>query len=227
MNDAPSAIDPLVAEGPRTPVETLRPMESLQRLLLLDEPGPMMVDLATSDIRRYESGPPVSVPMVSDTFDLGAVRRLQVQLIADPRPSSTSDTLFALNIVSARCLVDVRVSATNQLELIPTGSCDVPAVSVPAGASPAFVIVIETAQGQVTVSARNAETLDFTSLVLDVADLSEAVLTVGGPSVSTKGRRHTIPVHIDIAHHGEPVDQLRRAARGVRRVAGSIRDKVG
>lgn len=229
MNDAPSAIDPLVAEGPRAPVETLRPGISLERLLFLDEPGPMMADLATGDIRRYESGPPVSVPMVSDSFDLARIKRLQVQIIRDPRPSSTSHTLLSLDIVSADCAVQVRISATNRLELVTTGSCDVPVVSVPAGASPAFVIVVETAGAQVTVSARNAETLDFSSLVVEPADLGNAVLTVGGPPATADGvlgRRRTVPVLVELAHHGEPVDQLRRAVRGARRAAGSIRSRV-
>lgn len=228
MIDSPTSIDPLVAEGPRTPLETLRPAVSLQRVLILDEPGPLMADLATGDIRRYESGPPVSVPMVSDVFDLGRVRRLQVQLIRDPRPSAVSQTLISLDIESSGSSAEVRITADNTLLLLPTGGFGSTPIVGPAGESPAFVIVVEQTNGLVTLSARNAETSDQISLECEPGDLS-SVMTIGGPSTRASGefgRRRSIPVHIEMQHHGEPVDQLHRVVRGARRVAGSIRDKA-
>ncbi len=228
MIDSPTSIDPLVAEGPRAPLETLRPAVSLQRVLILDEPGPMMADLATGDIRRYESGPPVSVPMVSDVFDLGRVRRLQVQLIRDPRPSAVSQTLLSLDIESSESSAEVRLTADNTLMLLPTGGFGSTPIVRPAGESPAFVIVIEQSSGLVTLSARNAETLDQISLESEPGDLY-SVMTIGGSSTRTTGeygRRRSIPVHVEMQHHGEPVDQRHRAVRGARRVAGSIRNKA-
>ena len=228
MIDSPTSIDPLVAEGPRTPLETLRPAVSLQRVLILDEPGPLMADLATGDIRRYESGPPVSVPMVSDVFDLGRVRRLQVQLIRDPRPSAVSQTLMSLDIESSGSSAEVRITADNTLLLLPTGGFGSTPIVGPAGESPAFVIVVEQTNGLVTLSARNAETPDQISLECEPGDLS-SVMTIGGPSTRASGefgRRRSIPVHIEMQQHGEPVDQLHRVVRGARRVAGSIRDKA-
>jgi hypothetical protein len=188
-----------------------------------------MADLATGDIRRYESGPPVSVPMVSDTFDLGRVRRVQVQIGRDLRPSPVSQTLLSLDVVSASCVVDVRITAQSQLEIVASNGT-VPRATRPAGSSPAFVIVLEHANGSVSVAARNAETLDAISMTLDPADLSAAVVTVGGPSVRTTGRygrRRSIPVLIDLEHHLEPADQLRRAARKARAVAGAVRRRIG
>jgi hypothetical protein len=226
--DSPTSIDPLVAEGPRTPLETLRPAVSLQRVLILDEPGPLMADLATGDIRRYESGPPVSVPMVSEVFDLGRVRRLQVQLIRDPRPSAVSQTLISLDIESSGSSAEVRITADNTLLLLPTGGFGSTLIVGPAGESPAFVIVVEQTNGLVTLSARNAETPDQISLECEPGDLS-SVMTIGGPSTRASGefgRRRSIPVHIEMQQHGEPVDQLHRVVRGARRVAGSIRDKA-
>jgi hypothetical protein len=228
VNDAPSAIDPLVAEGPRSAVETLRPALNLQRVLFLGERGPLMADLATGDIRRYESGPPVSVPMVSDTFDLTRVRRMQVQVTRDLRPSSVSQTLLSLDIASAPCVVDVRITVDNVLEVVASNGASARATTH-AGSSPAFVIVLEHADGNVSVAARNAETLEPISVKLDLADLTAATVTVCGPSVRTGryGRRRTIPVLIELEHHLEPLDQLRQAARRARTVAGDVRRRIG
>jgi hypothetical protein len=230
VNDAPSAIDPLVAEGPRVPVETLRPGLNLQRVLLLGEPGPMMADLATGDIRRYESGPPVSVPMVSDTFDLGKLHRMQVQVIRDPRPSPLGQSLLSLDIASAGCIVDVRISADNVLEVATSGEGAAAPARTKSGTSPAFVIVVEQADGKVEVAARNAETLESISSTVELADLTSASVTVCGPSVRATGcygRRRSIPVHIDLQHHVEPADQLRQAARKARTIAGAVRRRIG
>ena len=229
MIDSPSAIDPLVAEGPRAAVDTLRPGLNFQRILFLDQPGPLMADLATGDIRRYESGPPVSLPMISDSFDLARLRRMQVQIGRDLRPSSVSQTLLSLDVESAACVVDVRISSENLLEIVASHG-GVPPSAVHAGSSPAFVIVVEQASGEVEVSARNAETLDSISLSLSVADRSAAMVTVGGPSMRTTGqygRRRSAPVLIDLEHHLEPVDRLRHVGRRARSVAGAARRRIG
>jgi hypothetical protein len=230
VNEAPTAIDPLVAEGPRGPVETLRPGLNLQRVLLLDEPGPMMADLATGDIRRYESGPPVSVPMVSDTFDLGKLRRMQVQVTRDPRPSSVGQILLSLDVASARCIVDVRISADDVLEVVPSGEGAAAPARTKSGTSPAFVIVVKQADGRVEVAVRNAETLESISSTVELADLTSASVTVCGPNVHATGRygrRRSVAVHIDLQHHVEPTDQLRQAARRARTIAGAVRRRIG
>lgn len=229
MTDGPTAIDPLVAEGPRAPVESLRPGLSLQRVLLFDPDGPMMADLATGDIRRYESGPPVSVPMVSDRFDLGSVGRLQLQLTRDPRPTSTAQTLVGLDVRSANSAVDVRILPTNLLEIVGSGRASDVSITASAGMSPAYVIVIEHDGDKVTVAVRNAETLDFTSVVVDVSDATDSVLSIGGPSDRSggaPGRRRSVPVLIDVQKAPTPVDQLARVARGARRLAGVVRNRV-
>lgn len=230
MNDTPSAIDPLVAEGPRVPAETLRPGLNLQRVLLLAEPGPMMADLATGDIRRYESGPPVSVPMMSDTFDLGKLRRMQVQVTRDPRPSSVGQSLLSLDISSAHCIIDVRISSDDVLEVAASGEGAAAPATTQSGSSPAFVIVVVQAGGKVEVTARNAETLESISSTVELADLTSARVTICGPSTRATGRygrRRSIPVHIDLQHHLEPVDQLRQAARRARTIAGAVRRRIG
>lgn len=228
MNDAPSAIDPLVAEGPLAPVETLRPAPSLQRVLLLDDPGPAMVDLESGDIRRYESGPPVSVPMVSNVFDLSRVRRLQLQILQDPRPSSVSQTLASLDVRSAGLIVDVRATPAGLLEVTSSGSLE-QSTAGPLGSSPALVVVIEFDRTSVRVSARNADTLTSIRLDLEVGDGTAAALTVGGQSTrvtDTIGRRRTIPVLIELEHHSEPIDRVSRVLGRVRHVAGVMRDKA-
>ena len=229
MIDGPTAIDPLVAEGPPLPVETLRPGLSLQRVLLLDESGLLMADLATGDIRRYESGPPVSVPMVSDRFDLGSAGRIQIQITRDPRPTSVAQPLFGIDIHSARSAVDVRILPSNSLEIAGSGRALPASVTAPAGGSPAFVIVVEYANEQMTVSVRNAETLDFTSLTIDVADPSDSVVSIGGPSDrsgSTVGRRRSVPVLIDVQKQSTPADHVTRVVSGVRRLVGAARQRV-
>ncbi len=229
MTDGPTAIDPLVAEGPRAPVEALRPGLSLQRVVLFGEDGPLMADLATGDIRRYESGPPVSVPMVSDRFDLGAVGRLQIQITQDPRPSSTAQTLLGLDVQSAGAAVDVRILPSNLLEIVGSGLASNATITTPAGVSPAYVIVIEHNGDHITVSVRNAETLEFTSLVIDAADTSDSVVSIGGPSERSgfsAGRRRSVPVLIDVQKPPTPVDQLARATRLARRLAGTVRNRV-
>ena len=229
MKNGPTAIDPLVAEGPSAPVETLRPGLSLQRVVLFEEDGPFMADLATGDIRRYESGPPVSVPMVSDRFDLRSVGRLQIQLTRDPRPTSLAQTLIGIDIGSAESSVDVRILPSNFLEIVGSGLASSESVSTAAGSSPAFVVVIQLDDEKLTVSARNAETLDFTSLSIEVASGANSVLSIGGPSHRSglpAGRRRSVPVQIDVQRPPTPVDQLARAARGARRLAGAVRNRV-
>lgn len=229
MIDGPSEIDPLVAEGPRAPVETLRPGLSLERVLLLDEGRPLMADLATGDIRPYESGPPVSVPMWSDHFDLSTIGRLQVQVTRDPRPASVSQTLLAVDVSSAQSAVDVRLTPSNVLEICGSGKAQDHRLELPAGGSPAFVIAVDSADETVTVSVRNAETLDFTSVSFDAADTSRTVVTVGGPSQrsgSASGRRRSVPVLIEIHPARVPVDHFRRALRGARRIGGALRQRV-
>lgn len=226
MTDGPSAIDPLVAEGPLAPVESLRPAPSLQRVLILDSPTPQMVDLAAGNVRPYENGPPVSVPMTSTRFDFAALTRLQVQVLRDPRPTSLDTTLLSLQLADAGVVVDVRETPDGTLRIdAPSGSA-----SGPIGASPAVVVVVTRIATEQThrlsVTARNAETMTHVEHELAVATTTNAMVTIGGPTsdiTGQHGRRRTIPVHLETSVPVEPVDQMRRAVRGAKRVAGSIR----
>lgn len=230
MIDPPATIDPLVAEGPRQAVDTLRPGLNLQRVLLLDEPGLLMADLATGDIRPYENGPPVAIPMVSDHFDLGAIRRLQFQVNRDPRPSSTSQTLFGLELVPRRSAVDISITPDNRLEIRGSGRASAISSSGPAGVSPAFVIVVEPGDEQLAVSVRNAETLTPIVAQFDSPPGYEGRVVVGGPSELSErplGRRRSTPVLVEVQRRVDPVDRIRRVASEMRRVAGAARRRIG
>ena len=198
-------------------------------MLLLDESGLLMADLATGDIRRYESGPPVSVPMVSDRFDLGSAGRIQIQITRDPRPTSTAQPLIGIDINSAGTAVDVRILPSNLIEIVGSGRASPASVTAPAGGSPAFVMVVEYTNEQMTVSVRNADTLDSTSLIIDVADPSNSVVTIGGPSDrsgSAMGRRRSVPVLIDVQKPPTTVDQVTRLVSGIRRLVSAARQRV-
>lgn len=231
MTDGASAIDPLVAAGPLVPVGPLRPAPSLQRIVVLGGAIPKMIDLSGGNIRPYENGPPVSVPMTSTRFDLASLDRLQVQLLRDPRPSSVDSTLFSLHLADADRFVDVRETPDGSLVL--DDDRTTPTTS-PIGESPAVVIVVSSASTETShhlvVSARNAETMQATQIELDVATLTNTTVTIGGPTAErtgTIGRRRTIPVQIDTALPPQPIDQVRRAVRGAKRVAGSMRGRIG
>ena len=226
MIDGTSSINPLVAEGPRLPVETLRPAPSLQRVLLLDQSQPRMADLASGDIRAWENGPPVSVPMVSAAFALDAFKRLQVQVLRDPRPTSVESVLFSLRCGST--VLDVVETTTS--ELLIRGS-DGTTAHGPIGDSAAIVVVLrpEIEERRVAVLARNAETLNGIDATVAMVSWEPATLTVGGPTIDKTGghgRRRLIPVHLDVEPVLLPADQVRRAVSGARRVAGAVRDRV-
>ncbi len=230
MIDGPSAIDPLVAAGPLAPVESLRPAPSLQRLVILDTPTPQMVDLEQGNVRPYENGPPVSIPIASTRFNLATLSRLQVQVLRDPRPSSVDSTLFSLHLAEAGQRVDIR--ETPQGKLVVDDGQREPVIG-PIGASLAIVVVAEISKvddsHRLVISARNAETMDSLSHELQPSSLSRALVTIGGPTTEVtgaRGRRRTIPVLIDTARAPEAADQVRRAVRGAKRVAGSIRNRV-
>lgn len=190
-----------------------------------------MVDLAEGNVRPYENGPPVSVPMTTTGFDLGALKRLQIQVLRDPRPSSVNSTLLSLHLGDANRVIDVYETPDGQL-VIDVGEPD--PITTPIGNSPAVVVVLEASSAgdtsQLMVSARNAETMNASGTDLNVRALTNAMITIGGPTTSVTGqygRRRTIPVHIHAALAPEPVDQVRRVVRGAKRVAGTMRGKVG
>lgn len=226
MIDGPSPIEPLLVEGPRVPMETLRPLVSFQRVLLLNGGPPSMVDLATGDIRRWENGPAVQVPCVSSPFELAAYARIQTQVLRDPRPSPVDLVLLSLAI--GDLVVDVVETTARELEIRSGGPSRVMASS-PIGGSSAIVIVIEPAMSQdvseVKVSARNAETVEAIDTTVSISG-SVATLTIGGPSTAVTGRygrRRLIPASVDVALRAEPIDQFRRVARKARSVAGNLR----
>jgi len=229
VTDGPSAIDPLVAEGPRAPVDSLRPAVSQQRRLLFDGPTLMMVDLAAGNVRPYENGPPVSVPMSSAPFDLAMYDRLQVQLLRGPRPTSTSMTHLSLRLGRAERAIDVSETPDGELVVAHGDVTERGAI----GQSPAIVVVIEHTKSEggheVAVSARNAETMDGPRLLVAAVLVDIASLTIGGPAfdvTGNRGIRRTTPVQIEVTAHREPVDQVRRVVGAARRAAGSLRDRT-
>jgi len=227
--DRPGSIDPLVAEGPRSPVNSLRPGVSQQRTLMLDGPTPMMLDLAEGNIRPYENGRPVSVPMSSTPFDLSIFDRIQVQLMRGPSPTSKATTHFSVQIGQGDRVIEVRETRDGLLEI----TDDRTSASGAIGTSPALVVLIETrTPGQdpeVVVSARNAETLDGPSLAVTVPSVDDARFTVGGSTyerTGSRGLRRSMLVQIDVVPHREPVDQVRRVVGAAKRAAGSLRDRT-
>lgn len=226
MIDGPSPIEPLLVEGPRVPTETLRPLVSFQRILLLNGGPPSMVDLATGDIRRWENGPAVQVPCMSSPFELAAYTRIQTQVLRDPRPSPVD--LVVCSLAIGDLVVDVVETTSRQLE-IRAGDPATVMASSPIGASSAIVIVIEPAMSQgvpeVRVSARNAETVEAIDTTVSSPGLL-ATLTIGGPSTTVTGRygrRRLIPASVDVVLPAEPIDQFRRVARKARSVVGNLR----
>ncbi len=226
MIDGPSPIDPLLVEGPRVPMETLRPLVSFQRILLLNGGPPSMVDLATGDVRRWENGPAVQVPCVSSPFELSAYARIQTQVLRDPRPSPVDLVLCSLSV--GDLVVDVVETTARQLE-IRAGDPATVVASSPIGGSSAIVIVIEpvVSQGvsEVKVSARNAETVEAVDTTVSSPG-PVATLTIGGPSTAITGRygrRRLIPASVDVAVRAEPIDQFRRVARKARSVVENLR----
>ena len=146
------------------------------------------------------------------------------------RTRSVGQTLLSLDILSAGCIVDVRISADDLLEIAATGEGISELEKQPAGSSPAFVIVVEQIDGIVEVAARNAENLQPISSAVELSDLTRASLTVGGPSVQATamfGRRRATPVLISLERELEPVDQLRQVARRARAIAGAARRRIG
>jgi hypothetical protein len=213
-------------------METLRPAANLQRVLLLHRPGPQMADLDSGDVRRFENGAPISVPMVSTRFDLGAIGRLQIQVLRDPRPTSTSTTLVSIHLEAAKITIDVAESPSGQLLISSSGGREPRRVSGPIGRSPAIVVVIEPDEqdAAVSVTARNAETMESLEMRTSVSSFAETLVTVGGPTTEaagTFGRRRLIPVHIELTAPVGPVDQLQRGLRLARRIASSARNRAG
>lgn len=226
MIDPPSSIDPLVAEGPRVPVATLRPQVIEQRVLLLDPPTPMMVDLAAGNIRLWESGPPVSLPCISRPFDVHGFARLQIQVLRDPRPTSVDTVLFSLDLGSS--VVDVLERRDGRLVITATDGTE---ADGPIGASMAIVLLVEsgTDRNELVLSVRNADSVSGPSVRIR-SSTATAVLTIGGPSrpqTNGYGRRRLSPVHIDARGHVTPVDAMERIVGIGRRVAHSLKRRVG
>lgn len=234
MTDGPSAIDPLVAEGPLLPMETLRPLVSLQRMVLLDQPGPMMADLATGDVRRYENGPPVSVPMISNVVDFADIDRLQVQVLRDPRPTSVEMVLCSLWLADAEVAIEVCESPGRRLVVRTIDGDRVNEVTTVVGASMAIVVVFERTEAdgrhRIGVQARNAEAMHWIDSSVELSRTTGATLTVGGPTTARTGlygRSRMIPVQLEVAPHREPIDQVHRVVRGAKRAVGALRSRVG
>jgi len=222
MTDNPGWLDPSLAAGPRRPQEVLRPLINEQRILLLDGPFPEMIDLATGDIRRWENGPPLALPCVSAPFALGQYRRIMVQVLRDPRPASTDLVLVSLAVADRS--VDVVERQGGVLSITQDGV----SVDGPIGGSAAIVTEFGIGEdGTVDVSVRNAESTDGHNATARFG-AGRATLTLGGPSThltGVVGRRRPSSLHIEASRRPEPVDQIARAARLVRRAARTIQGR--
>lgn len=222
MTDGPSAIDSLAEQGPSIPMETLRPAVSEQRVLILDGAEPMMIDLAQGSVRRWENGPPISVPCLTTPFDIAKYKRVQIQVLRDPRPSSVDATLLALDAGSIA--VDVVQGTGDELRIDSMSR----SVRTSIGGSPAIVISLEPQVRDTSIDVicrvRNAESMEWHSLEVSLTS-PQVSLTIGGASTTrgVRSRRRLIPVHVDVLLHEEPVDQLQRLGRAARRVAGNLR----
>jgi len=188
-----------------------------------------MVDLSDGNVRPFENGPPVSIPMTSTRFDFSSLDRLQVQVLRDLRPTSIDSTLFSLHLGDADRVVDV-IETPDGKFLLRQGSA--PAMATSIGESSAIVVVIERTSAddehRFTISARNAETMEALSIELSVRTVTNAMVTVGGPTTevtSERGRRRLSPIHLEVVAHREPIEQVKRVMQGARRVAGSLRGR--
>lgn len=230
MIDGPSRIDPLVGAGPRTPVNTFRPGVDPQRVLILDGPEPLMADLATGDIRRFETGPSIRLPMVSTPFDLRRVKLLLVQTNLDGQALENRGTLFSLAL--AREVITVEATSEQLRLTTPTGDV----LSGPIGDSPAIVFQLDREGADFVVSARNADTTERIEFryPIDEQQPSTATLTVGGPSstiTGTHGRSRQAPVLIHFTRtapvdRNGPKENVQRAVNGARRVAGKAKRRI-
>ncbi len=213
------SIDPRFEPGPPVPVDVLRPLISEQRILVLDGAAPMMVDLAGGDIRRWENGPPLSVPSVSSPFVLGAYEMILVQVQRDPRPATTD--LVLLSVEAGGSCIDVIECSNGQLAIRGQGQ----SFHGPIGGSMAVVVSLHpTSEQGLVVKARNAESSDGFELQAELAS-PVATLTIGGPSAHVTGsfgRRRLIPAFVD-AHVRKPkVDSRQRALTFTKRLTNKL-----
>jgi len=219
------SIDPARIEGPRVPVDTVRPVVSEQRVLLLDGAQPEMLDLAAGEVRPWENGPPITVPCESAPFQIADFALLQIQLVRDLRSASTDLTLLSLVVGDQT----IEVSDRSDGQLVVAGPDQ--SAERPIGTSPAIVITIEPllAEGDfvATVSARNAENAESCSLTVPLPN-ELATITIGGPSTTATGRfgrRRPSAVHIVARRHETPTHIARRVVGRARREASSLLDR--
>lgn len=227
MTERTDLLDPSLVEGPRRPTETLRPAVSAQRVLFLDGPEPQMADLATGDIRRWENGPPVSVPCTSSPVDLRSWEMIQFQVLRDPRPTSVDTTLLSLAVADES--IDVIETVGGRLHIRARRRV---LADGPIGGSPAVVVAFRPSVDGETITlgirVRNAESAAGIDARHDVSS-KDGVFTIGGPSTAltgARGRRRLIPVHLEVARRAEPGDVVSQILGRGRRAAGVIRRRI-
>lgn len=211
-------LDPQLEAGPRVPTDVLRPLESEQRILCLDGPEPMMIDLAQGNIRRWENGPPLSIPCVSTPFDLDDYQSILVQVQRDPRPTSVDLTLLSLEVDGK--LIDVVENADSTLEIRAEGE----SILHPIGSSLAVVVTLHPSADELIIRARNAESLEGAELAVSWGT-GVSTLTIGGTSAHVTGhhgRRRLIPAFVDVQRRRAPVDQVQRARNIAERAARGV-----
>ena len=223
MSSRPVYLDPSLAVGPTSPVSTVRPVVSEQRVLLLDGERPEMVDLAAGEIRPWENGPPITIPCESTPFSLADFTQVQVQLFRDLRSASTDQCLFTL--VAGDAVITVSESVGGQLMIAgPRNSAE-----RPIGSSPAIVVTMRPTPQEhglrVEFSARNAETQEPCTITETLAVDAMATLTIGGPSAELtgrSGRKRPSSVHVHAERRMDAATTVKRVAGRARREASSI-----
>lgn len=222
MNSRPVQLNPQLVAGPSQPVSTVRPSVSQQRVLLLDDGRPEMLDLVDGEIRPWENGPPITIPVLSTPFRLTDYSHIQVQLFRDLRSTSVDRVLFSVAMGEQ----SIDVIESQQLELVVDGPSRSATSAI--GASPAVVVTIKPVSSEtgtrLVVSARNAET-DMSCEITELLVGEFATLTIGGPTTALSGRSGRLrpsAVHIHTQPRTDAASLAKRVATRARREASSI-----
>lgn len=223
-------LDPALGEGPRTPTETVRPLVSDERVLLLNGSFPAMVEVGSGRMAPWENGPPVLLPCVSRPFDLFDFERIQVQVLRDPRPTSVDLTLVSLTVGSPGegVSIEIRESVSGRLEVL--GGDEL--VDCPIGSSQAVVVVFEPSEAEsgatLTVSARNADTMQHITTTCGVPKVDSRLLVGSAPPTpaTLPGRARLSPVLVDVSRRQSPPDLVKRGAARAKRYASAVAQRV-
>lgn len=231
MKEHSYALDPLLAMGPEVPRLNFRPAVRPQRLLLLDGPTLELFDIGKDIYVPWQNGVPVSLPFTSAPFVADELEFVMVQVERDIKTTNEDVVLVSWRVGEDLSIEVVETAAGELVVARNSGVGRSDLVAGPIGESPAIVTMFELGpnQGEVTLTARNAETMTGISLTVETGDTGDvdAAVTIGGPTtdlVGSIGHRRAALVHLDTRRRDD--HQLARASSGLRRVAGRVRDRL-